>query len=161
MGQWGAIQTAAPSFAVDVSPINMRDATDIERGIAAFARSPNGGLILTGSGLAVVHRHLIITLAARHKLPAVYPRRVFVTDGGLISYGPDEIEQHRRAAGYVDRILTRQERAVLTAWPRRGRGGTPDIGSTDRCPDHAPNCFQELSALPPKAGLNASSPHVA
>src|SRR5262249_21337353 len=113
MGQWGAIQTAAPSFAVDVSPINMRDATDIERGIAAFARSPNGGLILTGSGLAVVHRHLIITLAARHKLPAVYPRRVFVTDGGLISYGPDEINQPRRAAGYVDRILKGEKPADL------------------------------------------------
>jgi ABC-type uncharacterized transport system substrate-binding protein len=113
MGQWGAIQTAAPSFALDVSPINMRDATDIERGIAAFARSPNGGLILTGSGLAVVHRNLIITLAARHKLPAVYPRRVFVTDGGLISYGPDEIEQHRRAAGYVDRILKGEKPADL------------------------------------------------
>jgi putative ABC transport system substrate-binding protein len=113
MGQWGAIQTAAPSFAVDVSPINMRDATDIERGIAAFARSPNGGLILTGSGLAAVHRNLIITLAARHKLPAVYFRRVFVTDGGLSSYGPDEIEQHRRAAGYVDRILKGEKPADL------------------------------------------------
>jgi putative ABC transport system substrate-binding protein len=113
MGQWGAIQTAAPSFAVDVSPINMRDATDIERGIAAFARSRNGGLILTGSGLAAVHRNLIITLAARHKLPAVYFRRVFVTDGGLSSYGPDEIEQHRRAAGYVDRILKGEKPADL------------------------------------------------
>jgi ABC-type uncharacterized transport system substrate-binding protein len=113
MGQWGAIQTAAPSFAVDASPINMRDATDIERGIATFARSPNGGLILTGSGLAVVHRNLIITLAARHKLPAVYTRRVFVTDGGLSSCGPDEIEQHRRAAGYVDRILKGEKPADL------------------------------------------------
>jgi putative ABC transport system substrate-binding protein len=113
MGQWGAIQTAAPSFAVDVSPINMRDATDIERGIAAFARAPNGGLILTGSGLAVVHRNLIITLAARHKLPAVYVRRVFVADGGLSSYGPDEIESHRRAAGYVDRILKGEKPADL------------------------------------------------
>jgi putative ABC transport system substrate-binding protein len=113
MGQWGAIQTAAPSFAVDVSPINMRDATDIERGIAAFARSPNGGLILTGSGLAVVHRNLIITLAARHKLPAVYSRRVFVADGGLSSYGPDEMESRRRAAGYVDRILKGEKPADL------------------------------------------------
>src|SRR5262249_61745959 len=108
MGQWGAIQTAAPSFAVDVSPINMRDATDIERGIAAFARSPNGGLILTGSGLAAVHRNLIITLAARHKLPAVYFRRVFVTHGGLSSSGPDLIEQHRPAARHSDPLPTPQ-----------------------------------------------------
>ena len=101
----GALQSVAPSFGVELSPINMRDAGEIERGVAAFARSPNGGIILTGSALAIVHRDLIITLAARHKLPAVYYSRSFVTDGGLVSYGPDAIDLHRRAASYVDRIL--------------------------------------------------------
>ena len=112
-GQWGAIQTAAPSFGVEVSPLNLRDAGEIERDVAAFARSPNGGLILTGSTLAVVHRDLIVTLAARHKLHAVYPSRFFVAAGGLISYGPDSIDPHRRAAGYVDRILKGEKPADL------------------------------------------------
>jgi putative tryptophan/tyrosine transport system substrate-binding protein len=112
-GQWGAIQTAAPSFGVEVSPVNVRDAGEIERDVAAFARSPNGGLILTGSTLAVVHRDLIVTLAARHKLPAVYSSRFFVAAGGLISYGPDSIDPHRRAAGYVDRILKGEKPADL------------------------------------------------
>jgi putative ABC transport system substrate-binding protein len=88
-----------------VSPVNVRNADEIERGVTAFARSSNGGLIVPGSALAIVHRKLIIALAARHKLPAVYPIRLFVTDGGLISYGADGIDPHRRAAGYVDRIL--------------------------------------------------------
>jgi putative ABC transport system substrate-binding protein len=105
IGQWGAIQTAAPSFGVEVSPINIHDAGDIERAVAAFARASNGGLILTGSALAAVHRNLIITLAARHKLPAVYFERFFVAAGGLISYGPNLVDQFRRAADYVDRIL--------------------------------------------------------
>jgi ABC-type uncharacterized transport system substrate-binding protein len=105
IGQFAAVQAVAPSLGVDLTPVDARDASEIERAVTAFARSGNGGLIVTGSSLAVVHRELIVTLAARHKLPAVYPRRVFVTDSGLISYGPDEIEQHRRAAGYVDRIL--------------------------------------------------------
>ncbi len=105
IGQWGAIHTAAPAIGVDVSPVNVRDAGEIERAVAAFARTANGGLIVTGSALAVVHRDLIVTLAARHKLPAVYNWRVFVTSGGLISYGPDFLDQHRQAAGYVDRIL--------------------------------------------------------
>jgi len=104
-GQWGALQSVAPSFGVELSPVNMRDAGEIERAVAAFARSPNGGMILTGSALAIVHRDLIITLAARHKLPAVYYSRSFVTDGGLVSYGPDAIDLHRRAASYIDRIL--------------------------------------------------------
>jgi putative tryptophan/tyrosine transport system substrate-binding protein len=112
-GQWGAIQTAAPSFGVEVSPVNLRDAGEIERDVAVFARSPNGGLILTASTLAVVHRDLIVTLAARHKLPAVYSSRFFVADGGLISYGPDSIDPHRRAAGYVDRILKGEKPADL------------------------------------------------
>ena len=104
-GQFGAIQAVAPSFGVEVSPVDPRDAGEIERAITAFARSANGGLIVTGSALAVVHRNLIVTLAARHKLPAVYCDRTHVTLGGLISYGPDRIDQYRRAAGYVDRIL--------------------------------------------------------
>ena len=112
-GQFGAIQAVAPSLGVEVSPVNVRDAREIERAVAAFARSSNGGLIVTASALAVVHRDLIITLAARHKLPAVYYRRIFVTDGGLISYGPDLVDQYRRAAGYVDRILKGEKPADL------------------------------------------------
>jgi putative tryptophan/tyrosine transport system substrate-binding protein len=104
-GQWGAIQSVAPSLGVDVRPVNMSDAREIEHAIESFARSSNGGLILTGSGLALVHRDLIITLAARHKLPAVYFERYFVAAGGLMSYGPDFLDQYRKAAGYVDRIL--------------------------------------------------------
>ena len=113
IGQWGAIQTAAPSFGVELRPVDVRDASEIERAIAAFARSPNGGLIVAASTLAVVHRDLIVTLAARHKLPAVYPSRFFVRSGGLIFYGPDSVEPHRRAAGYVDRILKGEKPADL------------------------------------------------
>ena len=113
LGQFGAIQSVAPSLGVEVSPINVRDAAEIERAVAAFARSSNGGLIVTGSALAAFHRDLIIRLAARHKLPAVYYRRGYVTDGGLISYGPDVIDQFRRAAGYVDRILKGEKPADL------------------------------------------------
>jgi putative ABC transport system substrate-binding protein len=113
IGQFAAIQSVAPSLGVEVSPVNMRDADEIERTVSAFARSSNGGLIVTGSGLAVVHRDLIITLAARHKLPAVYFDRYFVTGGGLISYGPDLFDQYRRAASYVDRILKGEKPADL------------------------------------------------
>jgi putative ABC transport system substrate-binding protein len=95
----------APSLALEVSPVNMRDAGEIERALTAFARSPNGGLIVTGSPLAFIHRDLIVSLAARYKLPGVYVERYLVTAGGLISYGPDFLDQYRRAAGYVDRIL--------------------------------------------------------
>jgi putative ABC transport system substrate-binding protein len=105
IGQLGAIQTAAPAFGVDVTPVGVSTASEIERGLTSFARGPNGGLILTLSAAAQAHRSLIIDLAARHKLPAVYPYRLFVTAGGLTSYGPDPIEQYRLAAGYVDRIL--------------------------------------------------------
>jgi putative tryptophan/tyrosine transport system substrate-binding protein len=112
-GQVGAIQAAAPSFGIELSPVNVRDAAEIERGVAAFARSSNGGLIVTGSALAVVHRDAIIAAAARHKLPAVYPVRTFVADGGLISYGPDFNDQFRQAAGYVDRILKGEKPADL------------------------------------------------
>ena len=113
LGQWGAIQAMAPSVGVEVIPINVHDAREIERAVAGFARSSNGGLILTASALAVVHRDLVIRLAAQHKLPAVYHRRLFVTSGGLISYGPDLIDQYRQAAGYVDRILKGEKPADL------------------------------------------------
>ena len=103
----------APSLGVEVSPVDLRDAGEIERGISAFARAPNGGLIVTGSALAQVHRELITTLAARHKLPTVYSNRFDVTGGGLISYGPDRADQYRRAAGYVDRILKGEKPADL------------------------------------------------
>jgi putative ABC transport system substrate-binding protein len=112
-GQFGAIQSMAPSLGMEVSPVNVRDAGEIERAVAAFARSSNGGLIATGSGLTIVHRELIVTLAARHKLPAVYFQRFFVTAGGLISYGTDTIDPHRRAAAYVDRILKGEKPADL------------------------------------------------
>src|SRR5262249_31506150 len=103
--QFGIIQAVAPALSVELRPVDLRDAGEIERAITAFAQGSNGGLIVTGSTGAAFHRGLIITLAARHRLPAVYFARYYVTDGGLISYGPDFIDQNRRAAGYVDRIL--------------------------------------------------------
>ncbi len=113
IGQFAAIQSVAPSLGVEVIPVNVRDAHEIERAVTAFARSSNGGLIVTGSGLATVHRNLIVTLAARHKLPAVYWDRTLVAGGGLISYGPDLHDQFRRAASYVDRILKGEKPADL------------------------------------------------
>jgi ABC-type uncharacterized transport system substrate-binding protein len=112
-GQFAVIQSVAPSVGMEVSTINLRDAAEIERAIAAFARTADGGLIVTASALSVVHRNLIVNLAARHKLPAVYYRRQYATDGGLISYGPDVAEQNRRAARYVDRILKGEKPADL------------------------------------------------
>jgi putative ABC transport system substrate-binding protein len=111
--QFTAIQTVAPSLRVEVSPVNTRDAGEIERAVAAFARAPNGGLIVTAGAAVTLHRELIITLAARHKLPAVYYERFFAVAGGLISYGPDYVDQYRRAAGYVDRILKGEKPADL------------------------------------------------
>ena len=112
-GQFAAIQSVAPTLGVELNPVNVRDVAEIERAIGAFARPANGGLIVTGSALVAVHRHQIIALAARHKLPAVYVERSFVADGGLISYGPDFLDQYRRAAGYVDRILKGEKPADL------------------------------------------------
>jgi len=112
-GQLGAVQAVAPFFALEISPIDVRTADEIERGVAAFAREPNSGLIVLGSFLAAINRHTIIATAARHRLPAVYPVRVFVDDGGLISYGPNATEPYRRAAGYVDRILRGEKPADL------------------------------------------------
>jgi putative ABC transport system substrate-binding protein len=105
IGQFGAIQSASSSLGIETSAINVRDAGEIERAIGTFARGANGGLIVTGSALANVHHELIIATAARHKLPAVYFERFFVKAGGLVSYGPDFVDQFRQAAGYVDRIL--------------------------------------------------------
>ena len=111
--QFGVIQAAAPSLRVEVSLINMRDAPEIEQAVAAFAHSPNNGLIVPASGSAAVHRTLIIMLAARHRLPAIYASRAYVTSGGLASYGPDYVDQFRRSASYVDRILKGEKPADL------------------------------------------------
>jgi putative ABC transport system substrate-binding protein len=113
VAQFAAIQSVAPSFGVELSPVDVRDAGEIERAVAEFARRSNGGLIAPGSPSQAVHRELIIALAARHKLPAVYAQRYMVSGGGLISYGPDNIDQYRRAAGYVDRILKGEKPADL------------------------------------------------
>jgi putative ABC transport system substrate-binding protein len=112
-GQFAGVQAAAPGLGVELTPIGVRDVGEMERAVAAFSRSPTGGMIVTGSAQAAVHRDLIVTLAARHKLPAVYVARFFVTAGGLISYGPDFLDEHRRAAGYVDRILKGEKAADL------------------------------------------------
>ena len=113
IGQFAAIQSVAPSFGVELSPLDVRDAGEIERAVTAFARGPNGGLIVTASSLAVAHRDLIVTLAARNRLSTVYPFRYFVTGGGLISYGQDVIDGYKRAAAYVDRILKGEKPADL------------------------------------------------
>jgi ABC-type uncharacterized transport system substrate-binding protein len=112
-GQLAAIQAVSPSFSVELNPVDARDTVEMERAIAAFARSANGGLIVTGSAASVTHRKLIIALAARHRLPAVYAFRFMAADGGLISYGPNSIDPYRRAATYVDRILKGEKPADL------------------------------------------------
>jgi putative ABC transport system substrate-binding protein len=112
-GQFGAIQSIAPSLGVEINPVGVRDASEIERAVTAFARGSNGGLIVTGSTGTLVHRDLIVTLAARFKLPAVYPYRYFASGGGLMSYGPNTVDPFRRAAGYVDRILKGEKPADL------------------------------------------------
>jgi putative ABC transport system substrate-binding protein len=113
VGQFAAIQSVAPSFGVDLNPLDVRDAAEIERAVTAFSREPNGGLIVTLSGLSISYRELIVALAARHRLPAVYAYRPFVSGGGLVSYGPNIVDQYRRAAGYVDRILKGEKPADL------------------------------------------------
>jgi putative ABC transport system substrate-binding protein len=114
IGQFGAIQSVAPSLGVELTPINERDdAGEVERAIAIFARGSGGGLIVTGSALTLVHRNLIIRLAGQYKLPAVYWARNLVADGGLMSFGPDQLYAFRRAAGYVDRILKGEKPADL------------------------------------------------
>jgi len=123
LGQFAAVQSAASSFAVEVTAINMRDTTEIERAIMSFATGSGGGLIVTASPLAVVHRGFILTLAARQKLPAIHFERAFVAEGGLISYGPDFVDQYRRAAGYVigslrvrSQPICRYKRQPNTSW---------------------------------------------
>jgi putative tryptophan/tyrosine transport system substrate-binding protein len=111
--QFAVIQAVAPSLRIEVNPVDVGGAAEIERAVAAFTRAPNGGLIATGGGRIRSHRDLIVKLAARHKLPAVYYDRVYVDSGGLISYGPDFVDQYRRAAGYVDRILKGEKPADL------------------------------------------------
>jgi putative ABC transport system substrate-binding protein len=113
LGLWAGIQSVSRVVSIEVSPVNMGEAGEIERSLAAFARSPNGGLIMTGSWLAVVYRELVIMLAARHRLPAVYYDRYFAVAGGLISYGPNFVDEFRRAAGYIDRILKGEKPADL------------------------------------------------
>jgi putative ABC transport system substrate-binding protein len=115
IGQFAAMQGVAPALGVELSPIGVSDSGEIERTMAEFARGSNGGLILVPTAQTLIHRELIITLAARHRLPAIYPYRYFVTAGGLMCYGPDEIEQYRRAAGYLDRILKGEKPADLPA----------------------------------------------
>ena len=133
MGQFGVIQAVAPSLRMEVNPVNVRDAGDIERAVTAFARTPNGGLIVPASGSAQRLRDLIIMLAARHKLPAVYWEGLFVTAGGLISYGPSQIEQYRQAAGYVDRILKGEKPADLPVQAPTKY----ELSSTSRPPRHS------------------------
>jgi putative tryptophan/tyrosine transport system substrate-binding protein len=113
IGQFAAIQAVAPSLQVELSPVDVRDAGEIERAVTAFADRPNGALIVTASAFTMIHRELIIALARRHQLPAVYPFRYYITGGGLISYGPDPIDLARRAASYVDRILKGESPADL------------------------------------------------
>ena len=113
IGQYAIIQAVAPTLGVELRPIDMRDPGEIERAVVAFARVPNSGLIIVGSPSGTVHRNLIIMLAARHQLPAVYPLSYFASSGGLMSYGPDSIEPYRRAAGYIARILKGEKPADL------------------------------------------------
>ena len=113
IGQFAVIQSMAPSVGVDVSAINLGDPVELERSVAAFARAPNGGLILTASAFSAVHRDLNIALAARYKLPATYQERSYAAAGGLVSYGPNFVDQYRRAAAYVDRILKGEKPADL------------------------------------------------
>jgi putative ABC transport system substrate-binding protein len=137
--QFGIIQAAAPSLGVELRPVDVRNASEIELALTAFAQSSNGGLIVTGSPGALFHRTLIVALAARHRLPAVYFARYYVTDGGLISYGPDFVDQYRRAAGYVDRILKSEKPTDLPVqaptWIVSSRAKSPP---TCQC-RHRPN----------------------
>jgi putative ABC transport system substrate-binding protein len=113
VGQWAVIQAVAEPMGLELTPISIRDVNEVERGVSAFARGSNGGLILTLSPAATIHRQTIIASVARHRLPAIFPLRYFATDGGLMSYGPDLVDQYRRAAGYVDRVLKGEKPAVL------------------------------------------------
>jgi ABC-type uncharacterized transport system substrate-binding protein len=138
VGQFAAIEAVAPSLGLELSPFAVRDAGEIERAVTAFARGSNGGLIVTGSPLTAVQRDLIVTLAARYHLPAVYPFRYFASRGGLISYGPDSIAPYRRAASYVDRILKGEKPGEL--------------------PVKAPSKYELVINLQPATALNLDVP---
>jgi putative ABC transport system substrate-binding protein len=145
IGQFAAIQSVAPALGVELTPMNVRDASEIEHAIVAFAQAPNGGLIVTGSALVAAHRDLLITLTARYKLPAVYFERLFVAAGGLISYGPNVVEQYRLAAGYVDRILKGEK---PTTFPCRRLPSTRQ-SSTSRLPRRSASMYlQRCSPAP-------------
>jgi len=113
IGRWAVIQATVSSFGMELSPITVREPDEIDRGISKFARTPSGGLIVPVSARAIKHRELIVALSARHRLPAICPFHYFVRSGGLISYGPDLVDQYRRAAGYVDRILKGEKPADM------------------------------------------------
>ena len=157
IGQWGAIQGAAPSIGIELTPVNVRDPGEIERAMAAFARSSNGGLIVTGSALAVVHRDLIVTLVAEHKLPAVYYERLFVASGGLVSYGPNLVDQYRQAAGYVDRILKGDKPADLPVQaPTKYRVG---YQPQDRQGARPRSAARRCSPAPTRSSSESTGPH--
>ena len=120
IGQFAVIQYVALSLGVEVIPINLRNAPEVERAVTAFARTGNDGLIVTAGPLTAVHRNLITTLATRHKLPAIYSTRFYATAGGLVSYGSDFVDQYRRAASYVDRILKGEKPGIMAYWDRLG-----------------------------------------
>jgi len=124
IGQWAAIQAVAPQLRLEASPIDVRNAGEIERGIGEFARTPNGGLIVLSQGLGQIYCKLIIELAARYRLPAVYPSRIFVADGGLVSYGPVTTDLYPRVAGYIDRILKGEKPADLPVQTDQVRAST-------------------------------------
>ena len=144
-GQFGAIQAVAPALGVELHPLNIRDAGEIERALGAFARGANGGLIVTASTLATLHRELIVTLAARQKLPAIYFFRFFVARGGLISYGPNPIDPYRRAASYVDRILKGEKPGTC----RCRRRPSTNSRSTSRPPRCSASKFRRRCSLAP------------
>jgi putative ABC transport system substrate-binding protein len=143
-GQWGAIQAVASPLGVETSPIDVREPGEIERGVTAFAAGSNGGMIVSSSGFAILHRKLIIALAARHRLPTVYPFRFYAIDGGLISYGPDPIDPHRRAARYVDRILKGREAG------RPAGAGSDQVRTRDQ--------FEDSEGARPHSAADAARP---
>ena len=149
IGMWGAIQAVAPSMGIDVIPVNVHAVGEIERVIAAFGQTSNGGIIVTGSGLAITNRDLIIALAARYKLPTVYFERVFVTAGGLASYGANAVEQYRQAAGYVDRILKGEKPADL---PVQAADQVSSWSSTSRPPRRSASTVPADAARPRRRG---------
>jgi putative ABC transport system substrate-binding protein len=154
LGELGAIQGVAPTFRVELSVIDVREASEIERSVAAFARQSNGALIVLSSAVAIVHRDQIIRLAARHQLPTVYFARYFVAAGGLISYGPDTIDPHRRAAAYVDRILRAKSRPTFRC---RRRPSTSWRSTSRPLRRSALQCLQRCSRAPTRWSSSLAS----